>query len=319
MNQETTILLKRGIHRGMRTLLRERGFAMSVGALLGIAVIVQLLLLGSMSLRGVVTLLKSRTDLLLELQEGVADADIRSLFAEIQSLPSVEEVTYITREQAFETVRRRNPDFVSFLEQYEIENPFHDTIAVTLHDLEDYDAFAAFIRSSQWSAVIDPSFLTKQTEQEAQIRQMLSLVRAGSSLILIVLALTAGVLIAVLMELVRKRALLRSEEILVERLSGAHTLSIVAPFVTEATVLLALSFLGSIALLTAFLFLLPALVPALQSGGAFDAVRGEMLASIAQGAPWLLLLEILAIPTVAFLGAWMGIRKQIGGRRLQLV
>lgn len=319
MNRDTKLLLSRGVRRGLRTLLRERSWGSGFGALLGIVILVQLLLLGGLALDGVATLLRSRTDLLLELQEGVADTEVRELFAQVKAFPFVQEATYITRDQAYETVRRRNPEFVTFLEQYEIENPFNDTIAVTLRQLSDYEAFATFIQNERWSAVVDPSFLSKQTDQEAQIYEMIRLMDAGSSLVLIVLVLTVGILLFILMELVRKRALGRSEEILVERMSGARTLSILVPFVVEAAMLLLASLVGGALAISLFLFLLPSFVPALHADGAFGAVRAEVLLLLRTSIPWILLSELLIIPVVAFLGAWIGIKPQVSMRKLKLV
>src|SRR5438874_2128329 len=140
-----------------------------------------------------------------------------------------------------------NPDLIRFLEQFNMKNPFSDTVAVTLKTLSSYDAFSAFVRQPQWQAVVDPAFLPQASGQEQEVRRMLRLTDAGRSVAIALLLLTGGILLFVVVELVRRRSYLRKEEVFVERMSGAPESSVILPFATEATVLLMLALLLSIA------------------------------------------------------------------------
>ena len=200
-----------------------------------------------------------------------------------------------------------------------MENPFPDTVAVTLAALSDYDAFAAFVKKPDWKNVVDPAFLSHATDQEAQAHEMLGATRAGETLIIVFLLFVAGILLFVLMELARRRALARSEEILVERLVGADDATVLLPFVVESTLLLLCALTISVLLLGFFLiFLLPVLVPALASGGIFGTLHDETAALLLRYSLPIFFLEVLLSPVMAYLGAWLGLRPQLKSPQLSL-
>ena len=96
------ILVRRGIARGLLTMHRERGWGTALVALFGVFLLVQLLLFILIGMEGVQSLLRTRTDLRLEVREEALDQDIRGFLADLQQQPYVEDVAYITREQAYE-------------------------------------------------------------------------------------------------------------------------------------------------------------------------------------------------------------------------
>ena len=318
MTGSPILLLKRGIRRGALTLRRESGYATTLGVLAGVAFLTQLLLLGGIGVEGAHRLLESRLDLRLQVVDGAPDRQVQEFLVALQDQPFTASVSYVTREQAYERERARNPELTSFLEEFDIQNPFPDTIAVSLRSLGDYDAFAAFARDSRWTPVVDPGFLSQASGQEQEVRQMLRVTAAGQALLGAFLILVAAVLLFVLIELVRRRAMVRREEILVERLFGAPVLSILVPFATEAALLLAASLAASVGLLALILWAAPLVVPALAPGGPFEPVRAQAVQLLAEYAPTLLGVQLLLIPVLSFGGAWLGMRPQMRGGRIAL-
>ncbi len=305
------LLLQRGIRRGVVTLLRERGWWTSLWALTGVVILAQLFLVVWLGVAGVETLLRTQTDLRLQVQDAATDRQTQEFIAAAQALPIVTDVAFITREQALERERTLNPDLLRFLEQFNIQNPFPDTVAVTLRDLSDYEAFSAFVQQPEWRSVVDHAFLSQATDQELQLRQMLRLTDAGRTVAGIFLSLTGGILLFIVVELVRRRAFLRREEVFVERMSGAQEASVVLPFATEAGLLLAIALGLGLVFLVFFLFALPLLVPALADGGAFALLRTHVSALLFRYGPGLIAMQFVLIPLVGFAGAFLGTR---GGR-----
>jgi cell division transport system permease protein len=301
----------------MLTLWRERGWWTTVGALFGVMLLGQLLFLASIGVEAMHRLLQTQLDLRLQVQEMATDQDVQEFIVALRELPYVQRVEYVTREQAYARERQRNPELVNFLEEFKIQNPFPDTIAVTLHSLKDYDAFAAFTRQPEWARVADPAFLSQATDQERDVRQLLRLTEAGAALVLGFLGIILFILLFVLMELVRRRALLRREEIVVERLVGAHQLSVLIPFATEAALLLLCAFLLSILVVLSFGAAIPFLVPFIGSEQ-LAALRGEGAAVAAAWIPAALPAALLAIPLFALAGAYLGMRPQMRKGRIVL-
>lgn len=303
-----TLLLKRGMRRGLLTLRRERGWGTSVGALVGVVLLLQLTFLLSAGVQGADRLLRAQTDLRLPIREGVADAAVQQFLIALRSFPDVETVEYVTREKALERQRAENPDLVVFLDQFKLDNPFPDTVGVTLRSLSSYDAFVRFVREPQWQAVVDPAFLSQSTDQERALRHMLRVTDAGRSLAGVFLGVTTVILLCTVIELVRRRASSRREEVFIERMSGAQEASLVVPFATEASVLLLCALLLGAVLAGFILYELPTLIPALAEGGTFDALREQVAHVIAVRGPLFFLVELFLIPAVGFLGAYLGTR-----------
>lgn len=313
-----SLLVRRGIRRGLLNIRREGGWLTTASALLGIVALAQIFLIVAFGVQGIQHLLRSQMDLRLEIKDTATDQQIQEFFSAVRQLPSVEDALYLTKEQAYERERTRDPELVKFLEDFKLQNPFPDTFAVTLKSLDDYEAFASFAKEPQWQGVVDPAFLSKATDQEAQVHELIQVARSGRSIALFFLVLIGVLLLTVLMELVRRRALARAEEIIVERLVGANELAVLIPFATEAAALLLISFVVAVGIVVAMVLFLPSFVPALSEQGVFSGLRLEVINLLrAYGLP-LLLAELLTIPALAFAGAWLGMRPQMRTSKLAL-
>lgn len=315
-SSSTVITVRRGLLRGILTLRREGQWVTAMGALFGVLLLVQILGLLLLGLQGMQTVLRHRTDLRLELQDTATDRSIQEFYSALTAEPYVEQALLVTKEKAYDQMRTTEPDLIAFLEEFHLENPFADTIAVTLKNLDDYKAFASFAENARWKEIVNPTFLSEVTGQEKQVYALLSVTQAGRALTGIILAITAAALVFIVTELTRRRALARSDEVLVERLVGATTLSILLPFATEATVLFLLSILGSALVLFVFIVLLPLLVPGMGPSGALSELRNAVSPLLYSVLPVYIAIELIAAPFVATLGAWLGIRPQVESPRI---
>ncbi|MDP7069223.1 MAG: permease-like cell division protein FtsX, partial [Candidatus Peribacteraceae bacterium] len=251
------------------------------------------------------------TDVQLEILGSATDREIQEFYSALQQLAFVHSTELITKEKTYERTRLSDPNLVSFLETYSIENPFKDTIGISLVALSDFDAFAKFVENPRWNAVVDPAFLSQISDQEEHVYSLLSITSAGRLLTIIILAITASALVFITTELVRRRALARSDEVLVERLVGATPLSITLPFITESAVLLWAAIVFSTATLLLLLSVLPAMAPALNANGVLGPLIVEMNPLLSTMFPILLCVEILISPAIACAGAWLGVRPQV--------
>ena len=309
---------KRSLRRGCGNMLRERNALATVGALTGIFLLLQVSILALLGMIGTESFLRTRTNLHLELLETVNDQEAQVFLNAIQDLAYVEQVAYITKEQAYAKMKEQDPELIAFIEELKLENPFPETVAVTLRQLDQYEHLAEFLREERWHQVVDPSFLSQKTNQEAYVYELLRFTGAGRIAALFFAILTASILLFITMELVRERVLRRTEEILVERLSGAFSLSILLPYAIEATILLTIAAVGSILLCVLLYALLQHITPI--SGG--EDATGQLWKNISlltrTYAPVILLSEFIAIPLIGCLGTWLGMFRKIHSRSLIL-
>ncbi len=299
------------------SVIRERDWFTTFGALTGVYLLLQLSVACLLGMAGAQSLLLARAALHLEILDGTENQELQTFLSAVQQLPYVEKMTYITKEQAYAQVKDRDPDLVAFVEEFQMENPFPETVSVTLRSLEDYDAFTGFLREERWHSVVDPAFLSEKTNQEAEIRELLDLTNTASAVTLFLIVLTMATIVFVTVELVRERVLRRAEEVLVEHLSGAFGWTVRLPFAAEAVLLLFVATLGSVLLAAALVWGLqmagmPGVSPSLQE------LLAHVHGAIAGYAPWILLLELAAIPLVGWLGAWLGTLRTMNPRALLL-
>lgn len=281
--------------------------------------LLQLLLFTFLAAEGTQSLLRSKTDLRLEIKTDADVQTIQRFLGAIEGLPYIENSVYITKEQAYARMQTKDPELISFIEEFNLENPFPETLGVTLRSLDRYGEFKKFLEQEEWHSVIDAGFLSEATEQEAQVYELIRLTNTGKSLITFFLGLTAFVLIFITTELVRRRVLSRSEEILVEQLSGAHTFGILLPFATEATVLLISAVLGSVLFSLALLFGMPLVMPELREEAAIGALAAQMRPLLKGTLPVMVGLQLLCAPLLGFFGAWLGIIPKMNTRSLALL
>jgi cell division protein FtsX len=310
------LLLRRGISRGVLTLVRERQWFTALGALFGVFVMVQLLVLVLTGLEGMQSMLRNRTELQLEIHAAASQTQVQHFYTALTRLPYVQEATFITKEKAYEKTRKSDPALIGFLEEYNMHNPFSDTIGVSLSSLKDYAAFAAFVEGPEWKTVVSPTYLSEITNQQQHVYSLLTITKAGRSLTILILVLTITALVCITTELVRRRAIARSDEVLVESLSGAQPFSIALPFMTEAATLLLLSILLSTVSLILIIAIVPILIPQLQADGILGPLQAEITPLLSTMLPAMILLEIMMAPIIATCGAWLGIRPQVISPRI---
>jgi len=317
MDPNLSLLYRRGIIMGIQSTFRERRWFAAFGALFGVLLMLQILLFGLLGMQTIESVLLSRTDLKIEIRAEANDQDRQTFFSQLNELPYVSEAVYITREQAYEHARLQDPELITFLEKYNMGNPFQDTIGITLRSLDDYTPFASFIEQESFQSIINPTHLSQITQQEAESKELLRFIAAGRSLAILVLILAVSVLVFITTELVRRRSLDRADEVFVEQLGGAHPLTIFLPFATEATLLLWAAIIMSSIALVLILAVTPSVFPAFQ--GAVMQALGEELAQNFRGSiPILLLIEFIAAPILASLGAWAGVRPTVRSKVLSV-
>ncbi|MBP9774032.1 MAG: permease-like cell division protein FtsX [Candidatus Peribacteraceae bacterium] len=309
-------ILLRGTKRGLQTAIREEGWGASVGSLFGVLFLAQVLVLLVIGAHSGLTLLREQTDIRLEILDNASIVQIQDLISNIKSLPYVEEVVYITREEAYNKQKLRDPTLISFLQKFGIQNPFPETVGVRLKTLDDYKRFMLFLQQPVFAKTMNPKFLSEATDQEKQVYRLLDIVTSARLFLFLVVGLLLVVLVFVIIELVRRRAVLRREELFVEQLVGATPLAILVPFCIEVFALLLVALVLSLIFVTGFIYLLPSIVPSLAVGGLFGPWAEEVMRTLVSFAPLLTLAEIIVLPVVASLGTFFALWPKIRSARL---
>lgn len=305
------VFFRRAAKRGIVNIFREEGFGTAVGSLFGVILLSQIIGLLAIGVQAGLVLLKDRTDLRLQIRDTATDAQIQDLYQNIRQLPYVEDVLYVTREQAYERQKKRDPTLIDFLTKFGIENPFPETMGVRLRYLEDYVEFLRFLKQPIFAPVVDPSFLTTTTDQQQQVHQLMNVVSSARIVLMFVMALSVVVLLFVVVELIRRRALSKRQELFVEQLVGAGRMDIILPFIVEMACMLFVALATSLLVGLAIVILLPYFLPVLSPDGLFGLWSAAAGSVLTQWLPWILLSEFFLMILLSAVGTIIALRNQM--------
>jgi cell division transport system permease protein len=311
-----TVFFRRSAKRGIVNVFREPGFGTAIGSLFGVVLLAQIIVLLAVGVQGGLVLLRERTDLRLQIRDTATDAQIQDLYQNIRQLPYVDDVVYVTREQAYERQKKRDPTLIDFLVKFGIDNPFPDTMGVRLRSLDDYPAFLQFLKQPVFAAAVDPSFLTTTTDQERQIVELTTVVRSAQIVLLFIIGLAVVVLLFVVVELIRRRALTKRQELFIEQLVGASRMEILMPFMVEMACMLLLALIASVILSAAIVLLLPFALPVLGSGGIFGEWSGAAGSVLLVWSPWVIFTELVFVALLSGVGTLIALREQMSSSLL---
>ena len=277
------VLAPRSVLRGFHALMRDRDILPSIFSFLGTALLCEALLVLLFLVHGLSATVRSEAALRLATLPTARPEEVQELFLAIEKLPGVRTTLFVTKEQAEEQIRTRDPSFFSLVGAG-MPSAFRNTIVVTLKDPRRAEAFLGALRSSTAPSVLDPSSLTLQAHV-ALASQFLEATEAAASAVTLFLALAVLLTFVVLLEFVARRARARRDDLLVEQLVGAPFLGRWIAFATEAAALFAAASLGSAFLLFLLWLLMPLLASALSAGVLWQKVFTEAFSLTRESLP----------------------------------
>ncbi len=281
----SSLVVRRSMRRVLKAIAREGNTFPAFAAFFAGALLLHILLALFLASARTERLLASESAMRMDLLPSATAQETQEFFAAVRHLPSVSSALYVTKEQMFEDARTRDPGFVAFLEEYQLRNPFADTILVRLQSAADYAPFAAFVRAHALARILDPAALAGISLSKQQMQVLTKAVSLGRAVLAALLVLATIGLLGVTVEFVRRRLHLRQHEALLEHLAGATFLRSLLPIAIEVAVLLVAAFAAS----SALLFLLAEFFPAV-AAPLFLLKTADVIASLSIALPGALLL-----------------------------
>lgn len=306
-----SVTLKRAFKRGALSTFREEGWGTAAGSLFGLLLLAQVLLALAIGVQGGLNLLRENTDLRLQIRPTATDGQIQDLIQNVRTLPYTQDVIYITKEQAYERQREKDPTLLEFITKFGIDNPFPDTLGIRLRRLDDFPALLAFLKQPVFASVVDVSFLSDTTDQQRQVERLIHVVTGARTVLGFIVGFSVLVLLFVVVELIRRRALMKRQELFVEQLVGASRFDILLPFTVEMIVLLTIGLVSSLVVSLLLLWFLPALLPALAQDGMFAPWTAASKAVFWAWLPWGLFFEIFGIIALSAVATLIAFKSQL--------
>jgi cell division transport system permease protein len=172
---------------------------------------------------------ESKVEVVADLKDNVKTFEVNPIIADLQAMPEVRDVEFVSEEEALALWRERlaeqgEEDLTRYLDV----NPLHASLNVKLVQADAYAAVVSELRSSEWGSVIEQ--VKEQQALATNLVTVTNVLRTAGTVILIVIAF---IVLFIIVNTIRLAVVARAEEIEIMRLVGASDAFIRWPFVFE--------------------------------------------------------------------------------------
>jgi cell division transport system permease protein len=181
--------------------------------------------------------IKDKVDINVYFTTDAATEDMMALKTSLEALPEVEEVAYISREEALESFRNRHEDDALTLQALDElgENPLGAALRIRTKETSQYESVAAFLDEQELQGPSDRGFIDRvnYAQNKEAIDRLTAIIGAveRASYITTIILIAASILIT--FNTVRLAIYTAREEINVMRLVGAGNMFIRGPFILQ--------------------------------------------------------------------------------------
>ncbi len=188
-----------------------------------------------------IQIINNKIDLNIEIQDNVSLDQINPLIQEIQVLPYITKVTYISKNQALEDFRHAHPDLPDFLSTYNISNPLPASLRISLTDPKKYADLINFLDKKQNTSLINIAKARDNYTNRDRIEQLISITDTVKSFLYFFVTIFAAIGVLIIISTVQLSLNSRKRELSIMQVVGASYKRILMPFATEAIVLSSIS------------------------------------------------------------------------------
>ncbi|MEK7615948.1 MAG: permease-like cell division protein FtsX [Patescibacteria group bacterium] len=238
---------------GWTNFTRNSYMSFAVTGVMALALLLFLGLLTFQVLTGrVVSSIQEKVDISAYFKTTTSEEQIISVKADLEKLPEVAAVTYVSSEQAREDFKKRHEDDTLIQESLDQldTNPFGATLNIRARDPENYSAVATFLENSRYR---DQMSEINYNENKAVIDKINSFARSLRAWGLIVTFMLVIIATLITFNTIRLTIYNQKQEIEIMRLVGASNWHIQGPYLAEGGIY------GAIAALVALFIFYPIL------------------------------------------------------------
>jgi cell division transport system permease protein len=199
-------------------------------------------LIGSVFLHGVIGDLEDKVDISVYFRKDVLEEEILQVRADLERLPEVAAVNYVSTDVALERFLSRHSGDALVLRSLEVveENPFTASLEIKAHDTSQFEIISVFLESSPFSALIetDPTGVKKITyrQNKAAIDQLSNILSATRFIGFTISLILAAIAIMVAYNTIRLAIYSSRDEISIMQLVGASQTFVKGPFIVEGVI-----------------------------------------------------------------------------------
>ena len=236
------ILFERSLKLGVLNILRNK--VLSLATIFVIATIIfifNIILAVNFIAQDALNNLNKKIDVTIYLKESTNYEQAQSLSQEISNLKGISEISYTSKEDALDKIKKTNPNLSLVFEKYsDIDNPLPASLNVTTVHPKYHQEIADFLMEDKYQIYLS-NVITNSNEENNSIissvsKNLLELTNFTHQLIfwLIMTFVLGGVLI--ILNALQLTIFTRKKEISVMKLVGASRWFIRSPFIIESII-----------------------------------------------------------------------------------
>ncbi len=226
--------IKRTIKAGAISFWRNGSVSLASVLIITVTLtVISMIVFSGVVLSSTLDTIKNKVDINVYFVKSASEDQILSITQQVQKLPEVANVEYISRKDAYDRFREKHQGEDATLQALDEigENPLPASMNIKAKDPSQYDGIVAFLQQKEGSAndIIDKINYAKNKQA---IDALSRIINASNKLGLLLVIFFAIVSILITFNTVRLAIYIFREEISVMRLVGASETYIRGPFVT---------------------------------------------------------------------------------------
>lgn len=244
--------LARIIRTGMVNFVRNLWLAIAAMAIMIITLTIILFsVIVNATFSNTVAQITDKIDVSLYLKDSVDQTQAQALVKQLKALPSVKQVTYLSKEQALTAYEQQNAGNQQLLQAItETDNPLPATIRIKPIDLNHITQIRSYIAQPKVAAMqSDPA--SDSGDRRAAIDKITHATNILRRVGVVAVLVFAVISVLIIFNTIQMAIFNRRDELQIMRLLGASTWFIRGPFVVESIVYGILSAIASILLINA--------------------------------------------------------------------
>jgi cell division transport system permease protein len=231
------ITLSRVIRTGMVNFVRNAWLAVAAMAVMVVTLTIVLFsIITNATFNNTITQITNKIDISVYLEDTVTPKQRDNLLADLQHLPNVKEVKYLSKEQALQNYKAQNTNNPELLMAVsETDNPLPATIQLKPRDLNKIQDIKNFLATPNIEKLQsdEPSYSGDRKQAIDKITHATNILReAGVGAVLIF----AIISVLIIFNTIQMAIFNRRDELTIMRLLGASTWYIRGPFVVETII-----------------------------------------------------------------------------------
>ncbi len=237
---------------GLTNMWRNKFLSLSTILIIGLILFVLNVILSiHLIARAGLSDLQKKVDIILYLRDDSDQFKISQFIAELEDIPTVEEVIFTSKEEALSSLLNRYPLAVNPFQKYNIENPLPSHINIITTAADKHEIILALADSSIYSSL----FLTSPETSENQkiVAKLLQFTTSTTRVLITTLVIFIVTSLLIISNAITLSIYHKREELNIMKLVGASPYTIRGPFLIEGVIYGLTGFILSTILLGSFL------------------------------------------------------------------